>query len=343
MPLVSAPTPFSEADRTNEEAWQREAASIFERLTQTPATWVQRLTGGSINRVFLCSNQHNPSNRVVLRLAPWTQAQNRQGAAAWAEILHASGTGVVPYLATAPDGDPAPCFWMAMPFVEGLDLGKALPGMTLDQQKVLARTLFERQHLAVHALEQYAQGDCGRALRPEARYPAHEGLAWGKYLVHEFSWRMRRVHRAECGERIYALMQEILAQLMNRASLTVRSEGFMYDMGDRNVMVKNGVLSGIIDQDCVFFGDRLLAPGLAWATLSATSATRGSAFVEHWQELELSQAGPNHKSRWASVQLFCAGWIASQTGSVAQNGERCTWEPELAVSLLRNALGKHST
>ena len=138
-------------------------------------------------------------------------------------------------------------------------------------------------------------------------------------------------------------MQEILAQLMNRASLTVRSEGFMYDMGDRNVMVKNGVLSGIIDQDCVFFGDRLLAPGLAWATLSATSVTRGSAFVEHWQELEVSQAGPNHKARWASVKLFCAGWIASQTGSVAQNGERCTWEPELAVSLLRNALGKHST
>ena len=30
----------------------------------------------------------------------------------------------------------------------------------------------ERQHLAVHALNPYAQGDCGRALRPEARYPA---------------------------------------------------------------------------------------------------------------------------------------------------------------------------
>ena len=141
MPLASAPTPFSEADRTNEEAWQREAASIFERLTQTPATRVQRLTGGSINRVFLCSDQHNPSNRLVLRLAPWTQAQNRRGAAAWTQILHASGTGVVPYLATAPEGDPAPCFWMAMPFVEGLDLGKALPGMTPEQQQMLAHML----------------------------------------------------------------------------------------------------------------------------------------------------------------------------------------------------------
>lgn len=115
---------------------------------------------------------------------------------------------------------------------------------------------------------------------------------------------------APCGERIYALIQQVLAQLMTRAALTVRKQGFMYDIGDRNVMVKDGEFAGIIDQDCVFFGDRLLAPGLAWATLAATHATRNSAFVEHWMELELSQAGPKRKARWASAQLFCAGWIA---------------------------------
>ena len=107
-----------------------------------------------------------------------------------------------------------------------------------------------------------------------------------------------RAHQTECGERIYTLMQEILAQLMNRASLTVRSQGFMYDIGDRNVMVKDGELAGIIDQDCVFCGDRL-APGLAWATLAATHATRNSTFVEHWMELELSQVGPSRKARGA--------------------------------------------
>ena len=114
----------------------------------------------------------------------------------------------------------------------------------------------------------------------------------------------------------------------------------MYDIGDRNVMVKDGELSGIIDQDCVFFGDRLLAPGLAWATLAATHATQNSAFVEHWMELELSQTGPNRKARWTSVQLFCAGWIASKTGSTAQNGEKCAWEPGLVVELLRTAVGQ---
>ena len=339
MPHIM-PTPFSEADRTNDAAWEHEAASVFERLTQTPATSIQRLAGGSINRVFLCTNQDNRANPLVLRLAPWTQAQNRRGAAAWTELLHRAGTGVVPYIGTAPEGDPAKCFWMAMPFVNGQDVGKALPSMSVDQQKDLAQTLFERQHLAVQALAPYAQGECGRALRPEARYPAHEGLPWGKYLVHEFRWRTRRVHQAECGERIYALMEEVLAQLMARADLLVPQQGFMYDIGDRNVMVHNGALSGIIDQDCVFFGDRLLAPGLAWATLSSMGTTKGSVFVEHWTELELALAGPKYHARWKSVQLFCAGWVASQTGSVAQNGERCLWEPELVVGLLRGALGK---
>ena len=155
---------------STESDWQDAAGLIFERLADAPLSNIARLTGGSINRVFACTATNR--ERLVLRLAPWTQAQNRRGAAAWTEILHANGTGVVPYLATAPEGDPAPCFWMAMPFVEGLDLGKALPGMGPEQQKALAHTLFERQHLAVQALNPYAQGDCGRALRPEARYPA---------------------------------------------------------------------------------------------------------------------------------------------------------------------------
>lgn len=333
--MVFVPIPFSESDRTNVAAWQHAATAIFERLTQAHATKVQRLSGGSINRVFLCSNQHNLS-RLVLRLAPWTQAQNRRGARSWTELLHASGTGVVPYLATAPDGDPAPCFWMAMPFVEGTDLAKALPSMTTEQQNRLAETLFNRQNLAVPALAAYSHGDCGRALRPEARWPAHPSLGWGEYLVHEFTWRLKRIHKADCGPRIYRLLELVLEALKSRSELVVANEGFMYDIADRNVMVENGALAGIIDQDCVFFGDRLLAPALAWAALQATESTSNSAFVERWKMLEMDV--PNSAARWQSVSLFCAGWIASQTGSVAQNGEACAWEPELAVRLLETAL-----
>ena len=122
-----------------ESDWQDAAGLIFERLADAPLSNIARLTGGIINRVFACTATNR--ERLVLRLAPWTQAQNRRGAAAWTEILHANGTGVVPYLATAPEGDPAPCFWMAMSFVEGLDLGKALPGMTPEQQQMLAHML----------------------------------------------------------------------------------------------------------------------------------------------------------------------------------------------------------
>ena len=315
--------------------WQHEATCIFERITKTPLAHVQQCTGGNINRVFVCTSSNN--NRMVLRLAPWSQAINRRGAAAWAGILAQSGTGVVPYTSTASDDDPSRCFWMAMPFVEGSDLAKVLPEMTASQQRNLAETLFARQNLAVDALNTYAHGDCGRALRPDARRPQHQSLLWGKYLIHEFTWRLRRVRQEECGSHIYGLLEKVLQQLNTRSALDVPNVGFMYDIGDRNVMVKHGKLSGIIDQDCVFFGDRLLAPAVAWAALQASSATRDSVFVEHWCQLEWNAAGSNGEARWASVRLFCAGWIASQTGSVAQNGEVCSWEPNMVVELLEAA------
>ena len=317
-----------------ESDWLREAVLVFERITKAPLAHIERLKGGSINRVFSCTSTHG--EQLVLRLVPWSQKDNRRGAAEWTRILADAGTGVVPYTATARDGDPAPCFWMAMPFVEGTDLAKALPGMSAEQQRRLAHELFTRQNLAVPALAAYSHGDCGRALRPEARWPAHANLSWGQYLVHEFTWRLKRIHKADCGPDIYRLLEQVLEALKSRSGLVVTNEGFMYDIADRNVMVDKGALVGIIDQDCVFFGDRLLAPALAWAALQATESTSNSAFAEHWQTLEMDV--PNSAARWQSVCLFCAGWIASQTGSVAQNGEACLWEPELAVKLLKTAL-----
>lgn len=324
-----------------EADWQREARILFERITQAPLAHIQRLTGGSINRVFGCTSIHG--GRLVLRLAPWSQKENRRGAAEWARILADAGTGVVPYTSTAQDGDPARCFWMAMPFVEGGDLAKALPSMSAEQQVNLADTLFSRQNLAINALGSYTHSDCGRVFRPEFRGPAHPGLAWGEYLVHELSWRLKRMRKEDCGTRIYGLLEEVLEQLKNRSGLTVSNVGFMYDIGDRNVMVDDGCLVGIIDQDCVFFGDRLLAPAFAWATLGALSTTQDSAFVEHWCRLELKAVGSGYATRWSSVLLFCAGWIASQTGSVAQNGERCAWEPELVVEMLNMQLQLNNT
>ena len=53
-----------------ESDWQDAAGLIFERLADAPLSNIARLTGGSINRVFLCSNQHNPNNKLVLQLAP---------------------------------------------------------------------------------------------------------------------------------------------------------------------------------------------------------------------------------------------------------------------------------
>lgn len=330
--------------------WQQRAQDAFEQLTGEVCLHIKPLLGGSINYVFCCTG---PKTVLVMRLAPWSQADNRLGAARWATILSQAGTKVVPYIAQSPISQPAPFFWMAMPFVPGVDLGLALPGMSTAHQLALAQRVFEQQNMAVKALAPYVGGPVGRALSPQARYPEHPSLAWGPYLSYEMEWRVARLERKRmeanpplvCSRpaRVQLLMEqamERLAVLSEHPGLNTPPVGFLYDIGDRNTIVlPDGRITGIVDQDCVFFGDRLLAPVLAQATLRSLDYPADSVFVKHWLALEYAAQGVSAQNiRVQALRLFCAIWGASQTGGTARNGQACPWDELIVVGLLEEAL-----
>jgi Ser/Thr protein kinase RdoA (MazF antagonist) len=89
---------------------------------------------------------------------------------------------------------------------------------------------------------------------------------------------------------------------------TLKPVPFVYDLGVRNVIVDDGVVSGIIDVDGVWFGDPLLAVGMGKTVLLAMR--QDTRFIDYWcTHLELSEQEREIVDLYA--MLYCLRFMGS--------------------------------
>src|SRR6185437_13594070 len=198
----------------------------------------------------------------------------------WHERLRQVGVPV-PALLYA-DANPAGGFpVMVLERLPGRDLAFEYSDMTAEQKRALAAAIVDIQR-RVGTLPQ-ASGFGFATSYADAGLRAN----WLNVVLADLERSQRRIetagvvdarHVERVGERVRACESYLCA---------IEPQPFLDDLTTKNVLVYQGRLSGVVDTDCVCFGDPLFTVALTWMAL--LSQRLETDYIDYWREhLELT-------------------------------------------------------
>ncbi len=164
-----------------------------------------------------------------------------------------------------------PFAYMVMGAFPGTDLGLALPGMSQQEQELVARQVMEFERRVATLPEGHGYGYAGIGERAPH-------VSWrGAIALGAFSqgYSPSGIDGALV-ERMETILDSCEAYLEG-----VRPTCFLDDLTTKNVIVDEGVLQGVIDFDVVCYGDPLFQLGLTQTAAGFDLPEQCMTYVEH--------------------------------------------------------------
>lgn len=121
------------------------------------------------------------------------------------------------------------------------------------------------------------------------------------------------------------------------------ADAFVWDVAERNVLVLNGQWAGLVDQDTLLVGDRMMAPALARAALERLGCPWArryeTTWLNHWEAMAGEGGTLPARRRKAVYRVLFSAQIASKAGRVLPDGRI---EPRTPSGLLDNLIRETS-
>ena len=288
------------------------AASIVERRLGTPVVAVTRFASGLANYVY--DVRLADGRQVVARLAHGAESQATVRAAVyWNRLLRPRGVPLPRLLgweARPPEGAP----YLLLERLPGAELGDCYPALSPLQRRTLAGAVLAAQRIV-------GQLPPGPGYGFAASYRACDLLpSWEAVLRAELARGQAWI--AAAGVVSVEHAARVAARLPAAAAYCARiaPRPFLDDTTTKNVLVLDGRLRGIVDVDCVCFGDPLFTVAL----------TRMALLSRGWQtdycEVWLDMLGADAEQRRA-VELYTAIFCVNFLGELGQAFNRVTPAP----------------
>jgi aminoglycoside phosphotransferase (APT) family kinase protein len=274
------------------------AAAIVERQLRRPVITVERFTTGLKNWVYAA--RLADGDEVVIRLNRPGQGEHFAAAIRWQRLLAPRGVPLPILLAHDADPPNGGYPYMIITRLPGRDLGAVYPELSADQKRGIAGRI---------ATIQRSVG----GLPPGPGF----GFASGYDDPALYStWTALRADLARTRARLAAaslvdptLADRVAARLPIHETYLARvpPTPFLDDTTTKNVLIHNGELAGIVDVDCICFGDPLFAVALTrTALLSRNFATD---YIDYWcANIDLRPASRAALDLYTA--LFCVGFLA---------------------------------
>lgn len=263
---------------------------------------INRFTSGYANYVFDVVT--DDGLKLVVRLARTDLNHYIEGAVYWYEYLKKTGIPLAKLHYYNTDSVRHGFAVMIMERLEGEDLGLVYKDLSTDQKKSLAKQITDIEQ-KVASLPQakgygYAKSyDDPNLLR-----------TWFEVLEKNLKRSHERIIKA--GIFSPESVSRVRDKLLNHAKYfkQIMPVLFLDDATTKNVIVKDGVITGIVDTDVVCFGDSLLT--LALTRMSLISRNRDTFYTDFWED-EL-QINPDQKQAIKLYTLFFCVDFMSEMG-----------------------------
>jgi aminoglycoside phosphotransferase (APT) family kinase protein len=304
---------------------EADAARVLKLATGKSARHIVRFPTGLAHFVF--DTIADDGEPFVVRLTRLAQQDAFAGAVRWHGLLKPLGVPL-PAMLYADVGGTATGFpALVLERLPGTDLGAVYPSLTGTEKAALAEQIIAIQRLA---------GSLPRASGYGHAYSYQDAAlqpSWKAVLdrsLERIRGRLRKagIIDAAIVERVQARVDGETAYLAG-----VQPVCFLDDTTTKNVIVDGGRLSGIVDVDCLCFGDPLLTPALTRTAL--LSAGRDGDYVDFWTEA-LGISTEERRMLHVYCALFCVEFL-SEIGQTFNTAAPAPVDVERAARLTRMA------
>jgi Ser/Thr protein kinase RdoA (MazF antagonist) len=216
---------------------------------------------------------------------------------------------------------------LLMPKIAGTDLVNCYPALTLSQKIALADEV-----ASIHA--KTAQLPTGRYFG-RARYGQNAPCcSWSAFMRERWAWCANEVLQlGELSPQTLDAGWRVVERALDIAG-PIPATPLIWDMGDRNLMVHDGGVTGVVDIDDICYGDPLYTVGLAAAAFE--KERWDTTYVDRW--LTHYPATQSVQLRFAACRLL---WLVSfmrGSGRARANGNKEPDRRERLAALIDSSI-----
>jgi aminoglycoside phosphotransferase (APT) family kinase protein len=281
----------------------RTAATLVERRLGVAVEMIERFQSGLANYVY--DVRLVDGRRLVARLAHGPDAQATTRAAVyWNRLLRPRGVPL-PQLLGWELRPPAGAPYLLLERLPGRELGEVFPTLTRAQQRALAGRIVDIQR-AVGQLPD------GPGYGFASSYRATDLLpSWAAVLRAELARAREWITGAGVVDVAHVARVEACLPAFAAYCATIAPRPFLDDTTTKNVIIHDGQLSGIVDVDCLCFGDPLYT--VALTRMALLSRGWETAYIDDWLELLAVDAAQR-----AALELYTAIFCVNFLGELGQ-------------------------
>ena len=250
---------------------EQTAAGIFSDHFPDSIARITRFPTGLCHYVYEVATSGGPS--YVVRIAPPATREYMEGGVYWGRRLRDSGVPIPTVYATRL-GDPLS--YTVMERLPGNDLGHVYAAMSSSAKRDLATEIAAIQQTVGEWPKPRRYGFASSYEQIET-----DGAAsWGDVVEADIARSEGRIREVGRIDPAFVERAREVAEAHERYFSAVRPTPFLDDTTTKNVIVADGVLSGIVDTDQVCFGDPLFTIGLT--KMALLSAGHDTEYIEYW-------------------------------------------------------------
>jgi len=162
-----------------------------------------------------------------------------------------------------------------------------------------------------------------------------EFKSWYDFLVQRLNFFMNIIGKASIFDATKILNAISIANEIKDDLHTIQAAPFLWDASERNVIIYQGKISGIVDVDEICFGDPLFVLGLTYSALE--NGGHDTLYTDYWADnLQLDE---NAKLRLEFYRLFYIVVFMRKHSMLSANNQKITFN----VARLKNMFDQSLT
>lgn len=301
------------------------ASSVVKSMIGEEVISTFRMLTGDQNFVFAVTTA---DSEYVIRMTDEGHKQKFQAAIYWQQMLIPLGVPLAEFIQTDLEGKYSPFPALLMKRLLGNDLVNVYSDLTDAEKKNLASEIIKIQALVTALPEGPGFGIT------DSYAHAHEFKTWYEFLMQRLQFFEEQIKNNNVFDSKKVSNVIAIAKNMGDDLKTISATPFLWDASERNVLIHNGKITGIVDVDELCFGDPLFV--IALTSISLELEKKDTIYTDYWAELlNLDQKA---LMRLGFYKLFYAAAFMRKHSIQTANSKKVMFDIELLNNIFQQAL-----
>lgn len=301
------------------------AATVVTSMTGEQVISTSRMTTGDQYYVYAVNT---PESEYVIRLTDVSQRKKFLSAIYWQNKFIPLGVPLAEFIKTDLDEKYSPFPALLMMRLQGDDLCNVYPTLTDSDKRNLANEIVK-----IHAIVTKLPEGTGYGIS-DSYEQVLEDKSWYEFIMNRLDLIKYHIKKCKVFDPLHVERVIAIAKNMEVDLRSISATPFLWDASERNVLVNEGKITGIVDVDDICFGDPLLVIGLTSISLELEGLD--TKYAHYWSGL--LNLDKQSYLRLKFYQLFYAVAFIRKHSMHTTNSKKIKFDTERLNRVFQRAL-----